>query len=495
MVLGWTQSSAAVRVCDKCYSEVKNEIGESKIPPASSSSASAHNTPVDPRMQMIQVPNWTYAFKPFSEQGKLVNIGRLFIKVIEAENLPAADFLGTTDAYVTLSLGEETRKTKIVTSLNPEWKEEFVVDVSQATGVVRLRLMDSEKLPTASDRLLAELAVPLAELPAHERSVQWFDLPLSEAWLATEQGQKHLAKRHEHVDKVGFDLKPRILLEFHYTFSKVGEFFSHFHQEPEAPPAADDFNIQTLFSHAMRLLTLLGPVFAFFASVGDVMAWRKPYVSLAVLAIYVYVALHPWTLLVLLQLLLLKHMVFQYVYRVWERSAEAEAERTERLEDEERRKEKGDKKGVIHSMKHAGHSALQSTKSLLSPLLMGMGSKPLDEKEQAHLNGVIRGIANTSLRAAGYSDNLALYQNMIKRTADLVQFVVEMFQWKNEALSKTVFLSLLATTIYCCFYSHRYLYLIVGVYVLTLHTVPLQLAQWLCLSVVKYFRRNAKASS
>lgn len=36
----------------------------------------------------VSVPSWTYAFKPFSEKGRYVAIGQLFVKVIGATNLP-----------------------------------------------------------------------------------------------------------------------------------------------------------------------------------------------------------------------------------------------------------------------------------------------------------------------------------------------------------------------------------------------------------------------
>jgi hypothetical protein len=60
--------------------------------------------PADPRMQPTNVPAWTYAFKPFSEQGKSVGIGKLLVKVMGAENLPAMVCASATlCASVTLS--------------------------------------------------------------------------------------------------------------------------------------------------------------------------------------------------------------------------------------------------------------------------------------------------------------------------------------------------------------------------------------------------------
>lgn len=57
--------------------------------------------------------------------------GMLYVSVIKAKDLKNKDFLGKSDPYVKLTVGNSTQKTRtIMNNLNPEWNETFslVVD-------------------------------------------------------------------------------------------------------------------------------------------------------------------------------------------------------------------------------------------------------------------------------------------------------------------------------------------------------------------------------
>jgi hypothetical protein len=58
-------------------------------------------------------------------------------------------------------------------------------------------------------------------------------------------------------DKDDPSKRPKIEVELHYTFSKVGEFFSHFNPETEDEPPPPDFNIDILYGNVMQLLAEL----------------------------------------------------------------------------------------------------------------------------------------------------------------------------------------------------------------------------------------------
>jgi len=236
-------------------------------------------------------------------------------------------------------------------------------------------------------------------------------------------------------------------------------------------------------------------VFGVLGAVGGVVGWQQPYVSLVVLLIYVYIALHPWTLIVILQLLLLRYMVWQYVYRIWERSDDQErikkeAEKTAQLEENLRLKEEELKKGhLITRAAAAGAAGVTTFINKGKGVLSGIGGKPLDPDERAHLNTVVRGLANTSLSAIGMKESLGYYQHMLGVAADGLQTGYELFQWKHPATTRLIFIGVLCTTVYSLFFPHKYLWLLIGGAVLTCRTIPFQLIVWLALGVVRYSSR------
>ena len=63
--------------------------------------------------------------------------GKLKVRVIEGRNLPVMDRSSdNTDAYVEVKLGSVTQKTDVYKqSLNPEWKSEFIFEVSSLTYI------------------------------------------------------------------------------------------------------------------------------------------------------------------------------------------------------------------------------------------------------------------------------------------------------------------------------------------------------------------------
>jgi hypothetical protein len=75
-------------VCDKCYEDRQLTTADEVAAVAAEAIAEAE-VEGDPRMRPHAIPSWTYAMKPFADKGKHVGIGRLYVRVIRALNLPA----------------------------------------------------------------------------------------------------------------------------------------------------------------------------------------------------------------------------------------------------------------------------------------------------------------------------------------------------------------------------------------------------------------------
>lgn len=88
---------------------------------------------------------------------------RLKIHVRKAEHLPKMDTFGWIDAYLTLSLGDETHKTQIIKKKeSPEWNEDLEFPVVDTTDVLRIVLFDWEM--TSAHRSVGELTIKVADV-------------------------------------------------------------------------------------------------------------------------------------------------------------------------------------------------------------------------------------------------------------------------------------------------------------------------------------------
>jgi C2 domain len=346
-ILPFGKSSEAVRVCASCEAKLLANNGQlpGKHGTSSNKTGDSHSQrrhrSVQPAVEYDSehsLSPWLYAFKPFSEKGKQVGIGRVYAKVIRATNLPKTDTLGKCDPYVLLSIGDAEQSEVVCTSikkrtLNPVWNEEFVIPVYNGTESLDLELFDHDELD--SDDCVGSISIPLSAL-SHQAHVEaWFDIHLEPSWIKQtdklvgkklkqyekkKQGQNRGAPNAVAIagdDETGDDgnpnFKPRVKLALRYTFSKVGEFFSHFTPSQPPPPPEDEFNIEKLYANYARVQDQLWPVIVFFQSLASVFTWHKPYVSAAVLVSFVYVCLNLWVFPVLIQLLLIRYMLWQYL--------------------------------------------------------------------------------------------------------------------------------------------------------------------------------------
>ncbi|PIA41396.1 hypothetical protein AQUCO_02200069v1 [Aquilegia coerulea] len=70
----------------------------------------------------------------------------LWVRVLEARNLRAMDYSGSSDPYVRLQLGEKKFRTKVVKkSLNPSWGEDFCFQVNDLDEELLVNVKDEDK--------------------------------------------------------------------------------------------------------------------------------------------------------------------------------------------------------------------------------------------------------------------------------------------------------------------------------------------------------------
>ena len=75
--------------------------------------------------------------------------GKLKVKVVNGRGLQNKETLSTSDPYYMVELGEQMQKTKYVSSnLNPDWNEEFVLNVKPGQDVVSLSIWDKNTIKT-----------------------------------------------------------------------------------------------------------------------------------------------------------------------------------------------------------------------------------------------------------------------------------------------------------------------------------------------------------
>jgi len=89
---------------------------------------------------------------------------QVYVRVVEAKDIAKMDTVGSTDAFVCISLnGKNERKTKIVTSMTPKWNEEFTFQVTNPTSdYIHILMKDHDMV---ADDPMAKLDINISALP------------------------------------------------------------------------------------------------------------------------------------------------------------------------------------------------------------------------------------------------------------------------------------------------------------------------------------------
>lgn len=410
-----------VRICDLCYS-VKNK----------------HTIEADSKTENLlkilrkrRNKRWWFGFyKCFSSNPDSVVIGELFIKIIKARNLPVMDALSS-DPYVTGKFGIEKFKTKAITStINPVWNKTFVLNVTNATSTLILKLWDKDV--GTEDELMGEVQIPFWVLSNQELIDHTFDINLAPG-VPSDPKSLHI---------------PQLCLQLQYTVSRWGEFFSYF--SPEAEPYKEEpYSTDSLYNEAMRIITFCQPLFMFFGLIGEVIMWQNPSVSGFVLISFWIMWCYPWTSPVFFQLLLIRHMCLKYLEIRWTKDKEyanvmAQFEeiriiKNKKLMDEDN--ESSDDEDLVERKK-----------------------KENDKKKTAYLKFM------DSIVSKDWNEWLGWIQNLLKWLTDIGEFTVGLFQWSHIPTTRAILITLIFTTVYSCVRPFSDIVLVGGTYVLTMNT-------------------------
>ena len=121
---------------------------------------------------------------------------KLVVRVIEA-NLSPTEVDGFSNPYVTIRLGRQRVKSKVVKkSLNPKWDEEFNFMVDDLNEKLQFLVLSADK--HSSDDFLGHLHVPLSLVYEEELKylgTAWYSLlPKGEKYEKKELGMLYLAR-------------------------------------------------------------------------------------------------------------------------------------------------------------------------------------------------------------------------------------------------------------------------------------------------------------
>jgi len=176
-------------------------------------------------------------------------------------------------------------------TLNPIWKEHFVLRVPRAEAVLRIEVKDYD-FPALNDDALGQTAIPLDDL-AHQRRVdRWFP-------LMGEDGEE----------------KGEIRLLLQFRFNRWGEALSRFWSEPPYVPDWPGFAPNRAFQHVKDLMQESQLYIGLLQGVGAVLAWARPLVTLLWLALVLALTWFPRYMYSGVQLLLASHILYNYVRR------------------------------------------------------------------------------------------------------------------------------------------------------------------------------------
>jgi len=110
-----------------------------------------------------------------SEKDETPTCGKLNLTIKEAKLTHDTDSFGNMDPYVSLSLREQTFKTKVLQSggAKPVWNESFDFDVKYIGDNLKLTVFDKD---VTSDDRLGEVLIKVSALCANNGVDEWFEI-------------------------------------------------------------------------------------------------------------------------------------------------------------------------------------------------------------------------------------------------------------------------------------------------------------------------------
>lgn len=276
-----------------------------------------------------RAPWYLYFSKPFTRYGSRLEVGRVFVRVVEAQNLPNMDTFGLTDAFFKISLDGSHVRTDIINDcLNPKWENaSFILSSTQGDSILSVRCFDADQMST---KKIGTIAIPLTTISHGVHFQKWFDLDLDEKVkkkLVLQQMKKNGKMKTEDLNAIEENLSldeidvesisrsdhPRVLLELCYEYSSLGEFFSYFDEKPITLPPQPEFQITLLRDVCFRLLDQLSPLTWTMLLLVDVIFWKDPLKSALTTSVVLLCCAKPWLFPTLACLVLLHDLVSEYL--------------------------------------------------------------------------------------------------------------------------------------------------------------------------------------
>ena len=104
----------------------------------------------------------------------LTNKSKLYITVIEAQDLLSDSLIGDCNPSVTLSFQDDIQETKIKNNTtSPTWYENFRFKINDATGILKIEVFDNALMGKKS---IGFLSIDLTDLMDQKKRMQWYEL-------------------------------------------------------------------------------------------------------------------------------------------------------------------------------------------------------------------------------------------------------------------------------------------------------------------------------
>jgi len=286
-----------------------------------------------------------------------------------------------------------------------------------------------------NDTPLGKVTIQLAELTHQKRFSSWRTLQLSP------EAKRRAAERKTKVET-------RLRIEIQYTSSQIGEFLSVFSEQPEAK---EEFNVDTFYSHSRRIYNTFEPFLAaILATVGFLRSPKRSKAKFIGRIALIAVAFYPWIFTILVELYLLRYIVWQFVYRAWAR------------------------------------------KRLLNDAMIAGGTV---NPEEDHLSEQVHVLAVNALTLAGATDQLPTSQKVIRHVADTLDHLRGWFEWRHARTTFRIFVLLLLSLIYSIVGCQAHVWIAAIVGVLCWNTATVQGVLWIYHGFGRYAKKMKRRTT
>jgi len=136
------------------------------------------------------------------------------VKVIEAEDVIAADRGGTSDPYAIVEFRGIKKQTKVIKkTLTPKWNETFQFEIGKPSGVLTIDLFDHDVSLFGKHDFLGQAEVNVSNLALEAVFQEWMALNPREGKMEIVSGRVHVyicivAKDKSIEDKTGLETFP-----------------------------------------------------------------------------------------------------------------------------------------------------------------------------------------------------------------------------------------------------------------------------------------------